>query len=96
MTVFLMVRLVAKPGKGKVMKELILPHMGDGGALDGCSGLELQVDASDSDRLLIIEKWVSIDAHKKHIKALTESGGMDAVLELSALAPHRTYYSQVE
>ncbi len=95
MTVLLVVRLTAKPGKGAALKELILPYVGDGGGIEGCSGIELAVDAGAPDRLLILERWTSVEAHKTHLAALQDAGGMDALLALVAEPPERSYYTQV-
>lgn len=96
MSVLLLVRLVAKPGQGGAMKDLVLPHMGDSSGIEGCSGLELLVDAGDSDQMTIIEWWTTVATHKAHLAALTAAGGMDAVLALSATDPVRTYYTQTD
>ena len=96
MGVLLLVRLVAKPGQGGALRDLVLPFMGDGSGMEGCSGLELLVDAGEPDRLLIVEKWTTGATHKAHLAALTAAGGMDAILALSATDPGRTYYTQTD
>jgi quinol monooxygenase YgiN len=96
MTVLLLVRATAKPGKGPDVVEMLAPFAGENPGMEGCSRVELAVDAGAPDRIVILETWTSVEAHKAALAALEEAGGLDDFLALLAEAPVRTYYAPLE
>ncbi|MCY4405509.1 MAG: antibiotic biosynthesis monooxygenase [Rhodospirillaceae bacterium] len=93
MSVLVMVRATAKPGTGQDVVDMLAPFVGENPGLEGCSRVELVVDAVAPDRLIIIEEWTSVEAHKASLAALEEAGALDDFLALLAEAPLRTYYA---
>ena len=96
MAVLVLVRLVAKPGKGAAVTDLLAPHVGTDTGMEGCSRIEHAVDAAAPDRLLILEEWSSAEAHKAHLAALQAAGGMEPLMALLAEEPVRTYYAPLD
>ena len=45
MSVLLLVRATAKPGKGQEVVEMLAPFVGENPGMEGCSRIELAVDA---------------------------------------------------
>ena len=95
MNVMVLVRATAKTGKGQEVVDLLAPFVGENPGLEGCSRVELVVDAAAPDQLIIIEQWTSVEAHKASLTALEEAGALDDFLALLAEAPVRTYYAPI-
>ncbi|MDE0391399.1 MAG: antibiotic biosynthesis monooxygenase [Rhodospirillales bacterium] len=96
MAVLVMVRAVAKPGRRADVVDMLAPFVGEDTGMDGCSRIELAVDAADPDRVVILEEWTSAAAHKANLAALEAAGGLDGFLALLAEAPVRTYYAPLD
>ena len=96
MAVLVLVRAVAKPGKGADVVDMLAPFMGEDTGMEGCSRIEMAVDTADPDRILLLEEWSSAAAHKANLAALEEAGGLDDFLALLAEAPVRTYYAPLD
>ena len=96
MTVLVLVRAVAKPGKGADVTAMLAPFVGDDTGMEGCSRIEMAVDATDPDRILILEEWTSAAAHKANLAALQAAGGLDDFLALLAETPVRTYHAPLD
>ena len=91
-----LVRAAAKPGKGADVTAMLAPFVGDDTGMDGCSRIEMAVDATDPDRILILEEWTSAAAHKANLAALQAAGGLDDFLALLAEEPARTYHAPLD
>ena len=96
MSVLVLVRATAKPGKGQEVVDMLAPFVGENPGLEGCSRVELVVDAVAQDQVIIIEEWTSVEAHKASLAALEEAGALDDFLALLAEAPVRTYYAPID
>ncbi len=96
MSVLVLVRATAKPGKRQEVVEMLTPFVGENPGLEGCSRVELVVDAVTPDRLIIVEEWTSAEAHKASLASLEEAGALDDFLALLAEAPVRTYHAPIE
>ena len=96
MSVLTLVRATAKPGKGQEVVDMLSPFVGENPGMDGCLRIELVVDAVAQDRVIIIEEWTSVEAHKASLAALEEAGALDDFLALLAEAPVRTYHAPVD
>ena len=93
MAVLVLVRARAKPGKGAAVVEMLAPFMGEDTGMDGCARIEMAVDATDPDRILLLEEWTSAEAHKANLAALEAAGGLNDFLALLAEDPVRTYHA---
>ena len=96
MSVLVMVRARARPGKGQEVVDMLAPFVGENPGMEGCSRIELAVDAGAPDRIVILEEWTSAEAHKASLAALEEAGALDDFLALLAEAPVRTYYAPLD
>ena len=96
MAVLVLVRAVARPGTGAELIDMLAPFVGDDTGMEGCSRIEMTVDATDPDRILILEEWTSAAAHKANLAALQATGGLDDFLALLAEEPVRTYYAPLD
>ena len=96
MAVLVLVRAVAKPGKGTDVVDMLAPFVGEDTGMEGCSRIEMAVDGADPDRILLLEEWSSAAAHKANLAALQEAGGLDDFLALLAADPERTYYAPLD
>ena len=94
MTIMLRVQITAKLGRGPDLVRLIQPVPTDND-IDGCSGIDVYVNASNPDIILIIEYWDSIQRHKSFLSNLQAAGGLDKMLELSE-AVNRTYFVETK
>ena len=92
MAVLVLVRARAKPGKRAAVVEMLAPFVGEDTGMDGCSRIEMAVDATDPDRIILLEEWTSAEAHKAHLAALEAAGGLGDFLALLAEDPVRTYH----
>jgi quinol monooxygenase YgiN len=86
----LKVQITAKLGRGQELAQLIQPVPIDN-EIDGCSGIDVYVNTSSPDIIVIIEYWDSIQRHKTFLSNLQAAGGLDKMLELSE-AVNRTYF----
>ena len=96
MSVLVLVRATAKPGKRQEVVEMLAPFVGENPGLEGCLRVELAIDAVGPDRLMIVEEWTSAEAHKASLASLEEAGALDDFLALLAEAPVRTYHAPIE
>ena len=93
MAVLVLVRARAKPGTGVAVVEMLTPFVGEDTGMEGCSRIEMAVDATDPDRIVLLEEWTSAEAHRANLAALEAAGGLDDFLALLAEAPERIYYA---
>ena len=96
MSVLVMVRARARPGKGAAVVEMLAPFVGEDTGMEGCARIEMAVDATDPDRVVLMEEWTSAEAHRANLAALEDAGGLDDFLALLAAAPERTYYAPLD
>ena len=96
MSVLVLVRATAKPGKRQEVVEMLAPFVGENPGMDGCLRIELVVDAVVQDQLIIVEEWTSVEAHKASLAALEEAGALDDFLALLAEDPVRTYHAPLD
>ena len=94
MTIMLKVQITAKLGRGQELAQHIQPVPIDN-EIDGCSGIDVYVNTSSPDIIVIIEYWDSIQRHKSFLSNLQAAGGLDKMLELSE-AVNRTYFVETK
>ena len=82
MTIMLKVQITAKLGRGQELVQRIQPVPIDN-EINGCSGIDVYVNTSNPDIIVIIEYWDSIQRHKDFLSNLQETGSLDKMLELS-------------
>ena len=90
MSVFAVVRLIAHPGKGGAIRDMLNGRMlevarGDGGVIK----LELFVSDDDPDKIVVLEEWTSVAAHARYLDSMGES--FEALMELVAERDARHY-----
>jgi quinol monooxygenase YgiN len=82
MCVMLKVQIISKPGRGQELAQLIQP-VSVHNEIDGCSGMEVFTNNTNSDEIMIIEYWDSVEKHKTFVSGVEKSGGLGKILELS-------------
>lgn len=90
MSVTLLVRIEAKPGRGGAIAEIVKPVPPEND-IEGCLGMDVFASTTNPDDVLILEHWSSIEAHKTFLAGLMEQGALDDMLEHAADVT-RTYY----
>jgi len=78
----LKVQIISKPGRGQELAQLIQP-VSVHNEIDGCSGMEVFTNNTNSDEIMIIEYWDSVEKHKTFVSGVEKSGGLRKILELS-------------
>jgi quinol monooxygenase YgiN len=80
MTVARLYRLEAAEGKATQLEGALSELAGRVRQIAGCQGVEILRSSDNGSNFILIEKWDSIDAHKKGAKSL----GKDAVSPMMA------------
>lgn len=94
MSVLLIVQITSKSGRGEELGQLLQPVTVDN-EIDGCSGVDIFQDKSDSDKFLIVEYWDSIERHKIFLSGLQKAGDLEKMSELSENIV-RTYFVETQ
>ena len=58
-------------------------------AFEGCEALDICIDSEDSGRLVLIEKWESMDHYHRYHKWREETGALDRIRSFLAGPPER-------
>ena len=83
MSVTAIVRLTAHPGKGSEIRDMLNGKIFAGTRnAEGLLGLELFVGDQNSDSILIMEEWTSVEAHTRYVDSL--GSGFDEFMKLIA------------
>jgi len=87
-------RMKAAPGKESALAEAVqkVGELVEG--IDGCEGTFLMQDADNPGDLLFVEKWQTIDHHKKALESLPP-GTLDPVGAAMAGPPEGSYMKWV-
>ena len=94
MTIMLKVQITAKLGRGQELAQRIQPVPIDN-EINGCSGIDVYVNTSNPDIIVIIEYWDSIQRHRDFLSNLQDTGSLDKMLELSENV-NRTYFIETK
>jgi quinol monooxygenase YgiN len=85
----------AKAGHGAELRDHIVPAIPKLSDLEGCFGGSLYYDIDSPDLIVLIEHWVSVEAHKAYIHRIETDGTMDALNPLLDRPPQRRYLSKL-
>jgi quinol monooxygenase YgiN len=94
MNITLLVRIAGKKGHGKDLTQLIRP-MPEDNNVEGCLGMDVFMNASNPDDILLLERWSSVQAHQKFISGIRDAGGLDEMLK-HADSVERKYYIETK
>ena len=94
MTIMLKVQITTKLGRGPELAQHIQPVPIDN-EIDGCSSINVYVNTSNPDIIVIIEYWDSIQRHRDFLSNLQDTGSLDKMLELSENV-NRTYFIETK
>ena len=92
-SVIQLVRMEAASGKADELLRLLQQGRDFTLTVDGCEAFDLYQGKDDPHQLLMIERWVSIDAHQVHFeKNVMATGLLDRCTALMTGPPQFTYY----
>jgi quinol monooxygenase YgiN len=74
MAIRLIVTLQAAPGKGAEFAEAFKPQMQITHGEEGCEQYELFRSETDTDKLVLLERWTSQELLDKHLEAMRARG----------------------
>ena len=81
----------AHEGQGDALRDHFRPFLPAIAATEGCRSCQLLQDEEDPTRIVIIETWESIEAHKESLKRIPPSA-MEDTMKLLAERPAGSYY----
>ena len=82
----------AKPGRSDSLRDFLSSIMPLIESLEGCQSCQLLQSLDDPCRILIIEVWESIEAHKTSVKDIPPSA-FEKVMRILDRPPKGEYYS---
>ncbi len=92
MSITLLVRIRGKSGHGEQISKLLEPVPIDND-IEDCFGMDIFANTTNNDELLIVEKWSTIEAHKKFLSERIEAGDLDEMSKHTEEVT-RTYYME--
>ena len=95
MAVTVVLQVPAQPGKGAELAKTFEDILPDTRAYQGCNGVTVHADASDPDKLTLIEHWDSAEDHASYSNWRKDSGTLGAVMGLAAGRPVTTIYNDL-
>lgn len=93
MTTLMIVDTQVQPGKRDELVALLQGALPDTRTFDGCSGIELQIDQDDPDRLVIIGRWETRDHHGAYRQWRAE-GEMPGLLAPLTASQTTSYFDE--
>ncbi|HTK64196.1 MAG TPA: antibiotic biosynthesis monooxygenase family protein [Pseudonocardia sp.] len=95
MAVTVVLQVPAQPGKGAELAKSFEDILPDTRAYKGCNGVTVHEDASDPDKLILIEHWDSAEDHTAYSNWRKDSGTLGGVMGLAAGRPVTTVYNDL-
>ena len=93
MSVIQFVRMEAAEGKSAELLALLQQGRDFTLTVDGCEGFDVYQGKDDRHQLLMVERWVSLEAHQVHFqKNVMASGLLDRCVALMTGPPQLAYY----
>lgn len=82
MTVTAIIHLRAKPGQGAALRDSFIAAIPHARADAACEGIDILVNAEDSDHVVLVEKWASVEEHGRYFEALQKTDEFAATAAL--------------
>ena len=93
MSVIQLVRMEAAPGKPAELLALLQQGRAFTLRVDGCEAFDIYQGKDDPHQLLMVERWVSQEAHHVHFERnVMATGLLDRCVALMTGPPQLTYY----
>ena len=96
MTVLVLVRAVAKPGKGAAVVEMLTPFVGEDTGMEGCSRIEMAVDATARTASSCSRNGLRRKRTRPASPRSRRPAAWDDFVALLAEDPVRTYHASLE
>ena len=96
MSTILIVEAKIKPEKIDDVKPVFEELLPDTRNFDGCEGINVCFDQDDSNKLVLVEKWVSKERYEKYHHWRVETGTLQKLRELLDGPPSRTFLEIVD
>ena len=96
MSVFVTLELAAKDGKGDEMIDVLRGTLGDTRARQGCEFVTVHRDQSDPDKILLVERWATMEDDAAYRAWRAGDGAVTAMGPLVAGPPTIRYYTDVD
>ena len=74
MSIIVIIDLPAKGDSVEELKKYLKDNLPDTRAFEGCQGVQLYSSVESPSKLILHEKWVSVEAHKKYLEWRKEKG----------------------
>jgi quinol monooxygenase YgiN len=88
MSVAVIYEFHAADGRARELLELLRQGRDFGRTVEGCEGFDVYQSNSDPHRFVMIESWISPEAHQSHFeKNVKATGVLDAAMALMARPP---------
>lgn len=88
MSVTIFYELSATPGNADELLKLVLAARDFGLTVDGCEAYEVFQADAEQERLLMVERWVSPEAHQQHFQHnVVATGVLDQAVALMVEPP---------
>ena len=93
MSVIQLVRMEAASGKATALLALLQQGRDSTLTVEGCEAFDVYQGRDDPHQLLMIERWVSVEAHQVHFeKNVIATGVLDRCMALMTRPPELAYY----
>lgn len=87
------VRMEAAPGKVDALLDLLQPGREFPRTVNGCEAFDIFQSQDDPHQILLIERWISVEAHKAAFeKNVVATGLLDRLVILLTGPPQMGYY----
>jgi quinol monooxygenase YgiN len=96
MSVKAVVKLRAHKGKGVALLAALTRPLEATRANPDCLAAGLFMGAQSPDELVMLEDWVSVEAHQRHLESLEAGATMDEVNELLAAPLQVEHFKRIE
>ena len=96
MSVNVTFEIQAKPEHADAALEFMNKILPDTRAFGGCEGLQLLVDADDSSRIIVFERWDARESYEKYLAWRDSSGTGDELGPMLVGPPTIRYYEIAE
>lgn len=95
MSIVALIKLTAKPGKRQELLNKMTDAITATRAQPLCTGVELMGGIEDSNELLLIEQWPTVEAHENFINGVIEQGGLETIIDLLAKDIETTHFDSI-
>ncbi len=96
MTVTAIIHTRAKPGQGAALRDAFIAGIPHARADADCQGIDILVNAEDPDHIVLIEKWISVEAHGRYFEELKKMSEFAVTVALMDGIPDTRHYEAID